>query len=59
MIELIHAWASVLVPLGAALPTAENSVARAGPRHSPASGAATPSSGPYRLAAVSPASPSA
>src|SRR5215470_11983426 len=57
MIELIQAWVSAPFPCGAALPAAENSVASAGPRHTPASGAATPSSGAYRLAAASVASP--
>ena len=44
MIELIQACVSVPLPGGAALAAAPNKVARAEPRHSPASGAATPSS---------------
>ena len=41
MIELSQAWVSVPPPRGAALAAAPNKVASAGPRHRPASGAAT------------------
>ena len=59
MIELTQAWVSVPLPGGAAPAAAPNSVARVGPRHRPASGAATASSGAYSPAAVSSASPQA
>jgi hypothetical protein len=57
MIELIQAWVSVPPSRGAALAAAPNYVASVGPRHRPASGAATASSGGYSPAAVSRASP--
>lgn len=59
MTELIQACDSVPAPRGAASAAAENSVASAGPRHRPASGAATASNGGYRQAAASPMSPNA
>ena len=59
MIELSHDWVSVPLPRGAAPAAAPNSVAKVGPRHRPASGAATASSGAYSPAAVSTASPQA
>ena len=57
MIELSQAWVSVPPPRGAALAAAPNKVASVGPRHKPASGAATASSGGYSPAAVSTARP--
>jgi hypothetical protein len=59
MIELTQDCVSVPVPGGAARAAAPNSEARVGPRHRPASGAATASSGGYSPAAVSNASPPA
>ena len=59
MTELSQAWVSVPARGGAALAAEPNTVASAGPRHSPASGAAAASSGASRLAAVSNASPPA
>jgi hypothetical protein len=59
MVEFSQDWVSVLLPGGAASAAAPKSVARVGPAHNPASGAATASSGAYRLAAVSRPSPQA
>ena len=59
MIELSQACVSVPLPPGAAAAAPPNRVASTGPRNSPASGAATASSGASRPAAVSTAKPPA
>ena len=59
MIELIQAWVWMPPPRGAALAASLKRVASVGPRHNPASGAATASSGAYSPATVSRPSPPA